>query len=128
MVIRLTRRMLAQVRLIENVRCSSDANLALTTGVDRSTMPVLENRRNGGKDFMPLYEYQCSDCETCFDALRAMSEADAPIACPNCGGEETRRMISLFSAVGDGRVIAGAGASCGSCSPSASCATCGQKP
>lgn len=73
---------------------------------------------------MPLYEYKCADCEMCFDALRAMSEADAPIACPKCGSERTGRMISLFSAVGSNGVIAGAGSSCGSCTPSASCATC----
>jgi putative FmdB family regulatory protein len=74
---------------------------------------------------MPLYEYQCSNCEIKFDALRAMSSADAPIACPQCGGENTHRMISLFSAIGSDGVIAGSGSSCGSCAPSASCATCG---
>jgi len=74
---------------------------------------------------MPLYEYKCPDCDMCFDALRAISDADAPIACPKCGSENTGRMISLFSAVGSEGVIAGAGASCGSCTPSASCATCG---
>ncbi len=76
---------------------------------------------------MPLYEYRCSECDFRFDALRAMSDADAPIACPKCGSEHTSRMISLFSAVGSEGVIAGAGASCGSCTPSASCATCGLK-
>lgn len=76
---------------------------------------------------MPLYEYQCSDCKTRFDALRAMSEADAAIACPKCGSENTGRTISLFSAVGSEGVITGAGSSCGSCTPSASCATCGLK-
>lgn len=76
---------------------------------------------------MPLYEYKCLDCETRFDALRAMADADAPIACPKCGSESPRRMISLFSAVGSEGVIAGAGPSCGSCTPSASCATCGLK-
>jgi putative FmdB family regulatory protein len=74
---------------------------------------------------MPLYEYKCSNCETCFDALRAMADADAPIACPKCGSENTGRMISLFSAIGSEGVVAGAGASCGSRTPSASCATCG---
>jgi putative FmdB family regulatory protein len=74
---------------------------------------------------MPLYEYQCSDCEMKFDALRAMSKADAPIACPRCGSQKTGRMISLFAAIGSEGVIAGAGSSCGSCTPSASCATCG---
>ena len=76
---------------------------------------------------MPLYEYRCFDCEARFDALRAMSDADAPIACPKCGSESTRRTISLFSAVGGEGVIAGAGAPCGSCTPSASCATCSLK-
>lgn len=73
---------------------------------------------------MPLYEYKCSDCAIKFDALRAMSDADTPIACPKCGSEKTGRMISLFSAVGSDGVIAGSGSSCGSCKPSASCATC----
>ena len=76
---------------------------------------------------MPLYEYKCLDCETLFDALRGMSEADDPITCPQCGGEETQRVISLFSAVGDQGIIAGEGSSCASCSPSASCATCSAK-
>ena len=76
---------------------------------------------------MPLYEYECSDCETRFDALRGMSQADDPIACPQCESKDTYRVISLFSAIGDQGVIAGQGASCASCSPSASCATCSTK-
>ena len=75
---------------------------------------------------MPLYEYKCLDCEACFDALRGMAQADAPIACPKCGSQNTGRRISLFSAIGGQGVIAGAGSSCGSCAPSASCATCGK--
>ena len=55
-----------------------------------------------------------------------MAQADAPIACPKCGGQNARRAISLFSAISGGKVIAGSGAgsSCGSCTPSASCASC----
>jgi len=77
---------------------------------------------------MPLYEYKCSDCKTRFDALRAMSKADAPIPCPQCGSMDTHRAISLFSAIGSDGVIAGEGTSCGSCTPSASCATCVHQP
>ena len=76
---------------------------------------------------MPLYEYKCSDCEGKFDALRSMSGADAPFACPTCDSENTKRAISLFSAIGSRGVIAGAGASCGSCAPSAACASCGTR-
>ena len=76
---------------------------------------------------MPLYEYKCAECETRFDALRSMADADATIACPKCGSENTGRMISLFSAIGGEGVIAGSGSSCGSCTPSSACATCGAK-
>ena len=73
---------------------------------------------------MPLYEYRCLDCESMFDALRAMSAADAPITCPQCGTENTCRAISLFAAIGGDGVIAGNGGACGSCTPSGSCAGC----
>jgi len=73
---------------------------------------------------MPLYEYECPDCQTCFDVLRAMADADAPIACPKCDSVSPRRKISLFSAIGSEGVIAGAKTACSSCTPSASCATC----
>ncbi|MCS7178841.1 MAG: zinc ribbon domain-containing protein [Anaerolineae bacterium] len=75
---------------------------------------------------MPLYEYFCQRCQTRFDALRPMSSADAPILCPRCGSGETRRLISLFSAIGSEGVIAGAGVSCASCAAT-SCAGCGSR-
>lgn len=75
---------------------------------------------------MPLYEYICAECHTRFDALRPMSQADAPIACVSCGSLNTTRAISLFSAVSGGRVVAGSSSSCGSCT-SSSCAGCGSR-
>lgn len=76
---------------------------------------------------MPIYEYICQDCQQRFSARRAMSEADAPIACPKCGSAQTRRGLSLFAAHSSGGSIAGgSGESCGSCS-SASCGSCGHQ-
>jgi putative FmdB family regulatory protein len=76
---------------------------------------------------MPLYEYYCADCEIKFEALRKMSQADAPIACVRCKGMNTSRAISLFSAVskgsGESRSL-GSNSGCASCSAT-SCATCG---
>lgn len=72
---------------------------------------------------MPLYEYCCLECDERFEARRAMSAADLPIACPKCGNEHTKRAISLFAAIGSNGVIAGSGGSCGSCT-SGSCAGC----
>ncbi len=79
---------------------------------------------------MPLYEYFCADCQTPFEALRAMSEANRPIACPRCAATDVRRMISRFAAVskdgGGSRMIASSqvGSGCGSCA-GGHCASCG---
>ncbi|UCF62016.1 MAG: zinc ribbon domain-containing protein [Anaerolineaceae bacterium] len=73
---------------------------------------------------MPIYEYICLDCETKFDALRSMSDADAPILCSKCESGHTSRTISLFAAHSDGRVVAGAGNACNTCSTH-NCSSCG---
>ncbi|HEY46964.1 MAG: hypothetical protein AMJ88_02870 [Anaerolineae bacterium SM23_ 63] len=73
---------------------------------------------------MPIYEYICLDCETKFDALRSMSDADAPILCSNCESAHTSRTISLFAAHSDGRVVAGDGNTCNTCSTH-NCSSCG---
>jgi putative FmdB family regulatory protein len=75
---------------------------------------------------MPIYEYVCLDCKTKFDALRSIKEADAPIACKECNSEHTSRMLSLFFAHSDGRVVAqqSSAAACSSCA-GGHCATCG---
>jgi len=73
---------------------------------------------------MPIYEYICLDCETQFDALRSMSDADTPIRCENCDSDHTSRTISLFSAHSDSRIVAGAGVACSACT-SQNCSSCG---
>jgi putative FmdB family regulatory protein len=73
---------------------------------------------------MPLYEYACLDCQHIFDALRSMSQADDPIACPVCQSQHTSRKISIFAAHSEGKVVAGGSSDCGACSAS-SCAGCG---
>ncbi len=75
---------------------------------------------------MPIYEYICQDCHTRFEARRAMSDADRPIACPKCGAANPRRAISRFfaSVSGEG-AVAGSGSSCSTCS-SSSCTSCGK--
>lgn len=68
---------------------------------------------------MPVYEYRCPNCSTEFDALRSMSAADAPIACPKCKSTGARRKLSRFAATskGDGGESHSVGGSdgCSSC-------------
>jgi len=73
---------------------------------------------------MPLYEYACIDCRTQFDALRSFKDADSQIACPDCEGLKTSRMLSLFYAHSDGRTVTQSAPACTSCSTHA-CSTCG---
>ncbi len=78
---------------------------------------------------MPLYEYYCADCHTKFEALRPMSQADAPIQCRHCESMNTSRAISLFAAFsksesGASQAITGAGGGCSTCA-GGTCSTCG---
>jgi len=70
---------------------------------------------------MPIYEYLCADCRTKFDALRSMAQADEAIACAECGGAHTLRVLSVFAVktsggFGDGASVmetGGGGCGCG---------------
>jgi putative FmdB family regulatory protein len=79
---------------------------------------------------MAIYEYQCGECGLQFQARRAMKDADMPIACPDCGGAQAKRGLSLFFSSrangGSGGMASSSssGGGCGSCS-SHSCSTCG---
>ena len=73
---------------------------------------------------MALYEYKCSECEEQFDVMRPMTAADEPAQCPECGGTESRRLISNFSSITpgastlstnpvmDARIASGGGGGC----------------
>lgn len=67
---------------------------------------------------MPVYEYACRRCEHRFEALTTMARADAE-ACPSCGAEETRRLLSVIGGM-TGRAAAPAptcgGGACAHCS------------
>lgn len=73
---------------------------------------------------MPIYEYVCHDCGAQYEALRAIKDADMPIACKQCESRNTARGISVFFAKSGGRVVAGNSGGCGSCS-GGSCGGCG---
>ena len=76
---------------------------------------------------MPIYEYVCQDCNTKFDALRSIRDADTPITCTHCQSQKTSRMISVFFAQSSNGAITKSsnGGGCAGCS-SGSCAACGR--
>jgi putative FmdB family regulatory protein len=73
---------------------------------------------------MPVYEYYCSHCHTKFEALRAMRQADDPIACENCESERTARVLSVFFATSGGHAVSGMSEGGGGCACGGAC-SCG---
>ena len=61
------------------------------SGVLQDTMS-LERRQERP---MPMYEYACQECKRSFEVLQKVGDKEA--TCPQCGSENTRRMISAFS-------------------------------
>ena len=49
---------------------------------------------------MPIYDYQCKQCDSGYTELRSATEMDYPINCPECGSMETSRILSCFSVGG----------------------------
>jgi putative FmdB family regulatory protein len=47
---------------------------------------------------VPIYEFECEECGVRFEELVAASAED--VACPACGGRETRRLLSSVSPSG----------------------------
>ena len=72
---------------------------------------------------MPIYEYQCQDCQVEFELIRSMKDADAEATCTRCQGHSIKRKPSLFNASSEGRSITSS-ANCSGCS-GGSCSTCG---
>ncbi|MGB0132947.1 FmdB family zinc ribbon protein [Dokdonella sp.] len=42
---------------------------------------------------MPIYEFECSSCQTRFERLQKLSDAD-PDTCPECGKQTVRRRLT----------------------------------
>ena len=46
---------------------------------------------------MPIYEYECQQCEEKFEMLHLSSEDEKNVCCPKCQAAEVVRVLSLFS-------------------------------
>ena len=74
---------------------------------------------------MPIYEYQCSDCQQTFEVRRCFSDADKPVPCSICESNQTQKLLSKFYAQSSGQSVtqpSGQGG-CGSCN-GGSCGNC----
>jgi putative FmdB family regulatory protein len=64
---------------------------------------------------MPIYEFVCPKCKNRFEELVIRRSDYTDVKCPECGYEETERVVSTFSggAKGSGIDMGGCGSSSG---------------
>jgi putative FmdB family regulatory protein len=49
---------------------------------------------------MPVYEFQCRDCQKTFERTQTVAEHEtASVQCPHCNGTNVDRMVSHVYAV-----------------------------
>ena len=66
---------------------------------------------------MPIFEYQCKECDHKFEKLVVSSQSTTP-ECPNCSESHVKKLISAGSVRANGITAASGGYSNASCSPS----------
>ncbi len=61
---------------------------------------------------MPLYEFQCGECDSAFEELLRSSSAITEVKCPQCGSPQVRRKVSTFASKGSSGSYSSSAASC----------------
>jgi putative FmdB family regulatory protein len=66
---------------------------------------------------MPIFEYVCQSCGCKFEKLVLSSRRKTSLQCPQCGGQEVKKALSVCGAVSNSASSGAAGAAPG-CGPS----------
>jgi len=67
---------------------------------------------------MPIYEYICQDCGEKYDKFVRSSLAKIELKCPNCGGTQGEKALSVFGVRGNsGTSEFAAASSAAACGP-----------
>lgn len=51
---------------------------------------------------MPVYEYQCGDCNKRFELFFPQRISGEGVVCRNCHGDKVRKLVSTFASQGGG--------------------------
>ncbi len=52
---------------------------------------------------MPIYEYRCSACGRLFERFERVGSEHSTARCPDCGGDDARRVPSRFASTSPAR-------------------------
>ncbi len=68
---------------------------------------------------MPIYEYQCHDCEKPFELFVRSVSNPPPAVCPKCGSEHVEKAVSAVAILNGAPTFGSSSSSSGaSCAPS----------
>ncbi|MBW7899109.1 Zinc ribbon domain protein [Candidatus Brocadiaceae bacterium B188] len=76
---------------------------------------------------MPIYDFQCNECNTIFDEYFLSASEQKKLFCPSCQSGNVKKIFSVFGTSvksGGGAAYDGGSGGCGS-SPASSCPGCG---
>jgi putative FmdB family regulatory protein len=59
---------------------------------------------------MPLFDFQCQDCQETFEELLKSADAQGDVRCVKCGSPKVERLLSVFAAGSSRASRPGAGA------------------
>lgn len=66
---------------------------------------------------MPIFEFECRQCQSNFEELVRNSEAVTQVECPKCGGKKVKKKLSTFAAKVNGGASGLNAASAAACAP-----------
>lgn len=75
---------------------------------------------------MPIYEFECAQCQTQFEELVRNATEEEDIVCPKCRGRDVRRLFSAFGFKSGSKVVSSVGSTgdvCHTCTAK-TCDTC----
>lgn len=65
---------------------------------------------------MPLYEYQCEQCQHRFEVFQHLGQGADGMRCPKCGSENVKRVWSTFASAKSSFITSSGSSSSGCCS------------
>jgi putative FmdB family regulatory protein len=66
---------------------------------------------------MPIYEYRCQSCGHVYEEFVRFGD-DPELKCPECGGLEASKVVSLFGSAGSGATSGTSASAPAACAPS----------
>jgi putative FmdB family regulatory protein len=73
---------------------------------------------NKRRNYMPVFEYKCSDCGSKYDMFHKSSLKPEEVTCPKCGSVKNKKLFSAFATSNSSETDYSPSCTTGNCTPS----------